>query len=106
MEKGKGQVEYLKMKKPAKIQHLVNWFFGNYCARKCYEEVDKQRAHWEKLQELAKKLEGTEMTHSEFLSMIRNDRTICDLSDEEWKKRKFSWKHTDCPICKALGIRF
>jgi len=46
------------------------------------------------------------MTHKEFLSMIRNDRTICDLNDEEWKKRKFSWKKTDCLICTKLGIRF
>ena len=95
-----------KIKKPAKIQSLVNWFYGNYCVRKCYDEIEKQRGHWDKLQELAKKLEGVEMTHSEFLNMIRNDGTICDLSEEEWKKRKFSWKHTDCPICKGLGIRF
>ena len=85
----------VKVKKPVKIQHLINWFFGNYCARKCYDEVEKQREHWDKLQELAKRLEGVEMTHSEFLSMIRNDRTICDLSDEEWKKRKWSWRRTE-----------
>ena len=94
------------MKKPAKIQHLVNWFYGNYCARKCYDEIGKQREHWDKLQDLAKRMEGAKMTHSEFLNMIRSDKTICDLSDEEWKKRNFSWKHTECPICRGLGIRF
>lgn len=93
-----------KIKKLAKIQTLVNWFYGNYCTRKCYEEIGKQKGHWFKLQELAKKLEGIEMTHKEFLIMIRNDKTICDLSDEEWKKRKFSWK-TDCEICRKLEIR-
>ena len=98
--------ETIKIKKPAKIQTLVNWYYGNYCTRKCYEEIDKQYEHWLKLQELAKRLEGVEMTHQEFLSMMRNDKTICDLSDEEWKNRNFSWKKTDCPICKGLGIRF
>jgi len=98
--------ETMQAKKPAKIQHLVNWFYGNYCTRKCYDEIEKQREHWDKLQELANRLEGVEMTHSEFLTMIRNDKTICDLSDEEWKKRKWSWKRTECPICKGIGIRF
>ncbi len=95
-----------RMKKPYKIQQVVNWFFGNYCTRKCYEENEKQYEHWVKLRELAKKLEGTEMMHKGFLLMIRTDKTICNLSDEEWRKRKFSWKHTDCQICKGLGIRF
>mgnify|MGYP001560499116 CR=1 FL=1 len=61
-----------KVKKPAKIHSLVNWFFGNYCTRKCYEEDDK---------------------------------TICDLSDEEWRKR-FSWKRSDCVMCRMMGMRF
>ena len=92
-----------KVKMPAKIQHLVNWFYGNYCTRKCYEEIDKQREHWEKLQELAKRMEGTEMLHREFLSMLRSDKTICDLSDEEWKGRKWSWKRMDCRVCDGMG---
>lgn len=95
-----------KIKKPVKIQTAVNWFFGNYCTRKCYDENEKAYQHWLKLQELAKKMEGAEMTHKEFLIMIRNDKTICDLSDEEWRKRKWSWKRTECPICRGLGMRF
>ncbi len=92
-------------KKPAKIRHLVNWYYGNFCTRKCYERLDLQRMHYPKLQELANKLEGIEMTHKDFLNMLRNDRTICTLSDEEWKNSKFSWKHNGCDICKALGIK-
>ena len=98
--------ETIKIKKPAKVQTLVNWFYGNYCVTKCHEDLDRQQDHYPKLQELAKRLEGTEMTHKDFLIMIRSDKTICDLSDEEWKKRKFSWRKTDCPICKGLGINF
>jgi len=94
-----------KVKKPAKMQSLVNWFYGNYCTRKCYEENEKAYKHWLKLQELAKRMEGIEMTHAAFLSMIRSDKTICDLSDEEWKKRKWSWKRTECEICKRVGVR-
>ena len=98
--------EAVTTKKPVKIQTLVNWFYGNYCTRKCYDDLERQQAHYPKLRELAEKMEGIEMTHQEFLSMLRTDKTICDLSDEEWKKRKFLWRKTDCPICKGLGIRF
>ena len=31
--------ETIKIKKPAKIQTLVNWYYGNYCTRKCYAEI-------------------------------------------------------------------
>ena len=80
------------MKKPAKIQTLVNCFYGNYCTRKCCNDEERQQNHYPKLRELAEKMEGMEMTHREFLSMLRTDKTICDLSDEEWKKGNFHGK--------------
>ena len=98
--------ETITTKKPAKIQTSVNWFYGNYCATKCHDDEERQQDHYPKLRELAEKMESVEMTHQEFLSMLRTDKTICDLSDDEWKNRKFSWKKTDCPICKKLGIVF
>ena len=93
-----------KIKKAVKIKSLVYWFYGNYYARKCYDDTERQRNHWEKLQKLADKLEGLEMTHSDFLHMLRSDRTICDLSDKEWKNRKFSWKRSDCLVCRKLRV--
>ena len=93
------------MKKQYAIKSIANWFFGNYCMRKCRDEQDPAYEHWLKLQELANKLEGTQMTHRQFLDMMRSDKTICNLSDEEWEKRKFSFKN-DCVVCKRFGIRF
>lgn len=98
-------LEDLKMKNPIPIKQLVNWYFGNYCTRKCYDDLKTQRLHLEKLQEFANKLEGVKITHKEFLAMLRNDKTICNLSDEDWKKKRFSWKRADCHICKKLGVR-
>lgn len=92
------------MKKAVPVKQLVNWFYGNYCTRKCYSDEKRQKEHVPKLYELAKKLEGTLMTHQQFLEMLRTDKTICDLSDEEWKGRKFSWKNHDCLLCRKLGI--
>lgn len=93
------------MKKAVPVQQLVNWYYGNYCTRKCYNDDKRQQEHYPKLQELAIKLKGVMMTHREFLDLLRTDKTICDLSEEEWKNRKFSWKNTDCIACRGLGIR-
>ena len=91
------------MKNPAKIQALVNWFYGNYCVRKCRQDPAKQREHWGKLQRLGAKMNGTKMTHKEFLSMVRSDRSICNLSDEEWN-RKVKIEN-NCAICKRFGLK-
>ena len=94
-----------KIKKAVKIKSLVNWFYGNYCTRKCYNNIGRQREHFEKLQKLADNLDGLEMTHKDFLHMLRSDRVICNLSDEEWKNAKFSWSRNNCMLCRKLGIK-
>ena len=92
-------------KTPAvKVEHLVNWYYGNYCTRKCYNDEKRQEEHMPKLQELATKMNSSMMTPAQFLELLRSDKTICDLSDEEWNNRRFSWKNTDCIICKWFGI--
>ncbi len=93
------------MKKAVPIKQLVNWFYGNYCTRKCYNDEIRQDKHVPKLYELAGKMRGTMMTHRQFLDLLRSDKTICDLSDEEWKSRRFSWWNTNCPICRKFGIK-
>ena len=71
---------------------------------KCRDDDPRLNTYYRKLQELAQKLSGTAMSHSQFLVMMRSDKTICDLSNEEWKKRKFSYKSKDCLLCRKLGI--
>ena len=88
----------MKIKPLMKIEHLVNWYFGNFCAR-CgnIDRKDKNYGKdcWDKLQELGKKLEGEEMLHKEFVNLVRNNSTFCKPI-----KREFH----ECQICKALGI--
>ena len=92
------------MKETVPIQRLVNWYYGNYCTRKCYNDEKRQEEHVPKLYELAQKLKNVKMTHKDFLILLRSDRTVCDLSDEEWKNRTFSWKNDNCLVCKKFGI--
>ena len=62
------------METKTKVEHLANWYFGNFCAmkyahaRKCYDE----------LQEIAKKLQEKgikEMIHKEFCIIARENLT-------------------------------
>ncbi|MEK6872016.1 MAG: hypothetical protein AABX16_03890 [Nanoarchaeota archaeon] len=70
-----------KEKSKAKIEHLANWYFGNFCAmkyghgRKCYDQ----------LHEIAKKLEDRgikEMTHKEFCIIARENLTCKPIREE------------------------
>lgn len=79
------------MKKAYKIHHLVNWFFGNYCARKCYEDCGQQYICWKKLQEFAGKCKDLELRHKEFLDLFCNEIKICRLPPKERRKPMF-WK--------------
>ncbi len=89
------------VKKPAKIEHVANWFFGNFCAR-CARTDDENESYgkvcFDKIQVIVTKLKenGTkEITHKEFADLIRKGSTFCKPI-----KREFA----ECPICRALGV--
>lgn len=89
-----------KIKKPAKVERLVKWLFGNFC-NNCGvidEEPDYGKTHWENIQTIAKNLKekGTlEMKHKEFSDLIKKGTTFCKPT-----KRIFE----DCECCKKLGV--
>lgn len=90
----------MQQKKEVKIEHLVNWYFGNFCA-KC-GKIDDIKENYakkclDKIQLIVSMLKqnGTEiLTYKEFLHLIR-DQEFCKPI-----KRSFH----ECPICKKLGI--
>lgn len=81
----------IKEKKAYPIQHIVNWYFGNYCARKCFDKCTKLREHYSKLNEFAEKNPNLKMTHKEFLELFNNHMTICTL-DDDFKRKMIGWK--------------
>ncbi|MEK6829478.1 MAG: hypothetical protein AABY15_05075 [Nanoarchaeota archaeon] len=78
------------MKKSCKIEHLINWYYGNFCVK--HEHCTKE--HYEELRRIALSWNISEMTHKEFIFKIRQELK-CNPN-----KRKFD----DCPICRKLGI--
>jgi hypothetical protein len=83
--------ETVKPKKPYPIQHIVNWYHGNFCARKCFNKEERLFACWNNLQEFAKKNNGLVMTHKEFKVLFDNDDIkICKLKPL-FRKRSVGW---------------
>ena len=90
-------MEIQKQKPKKKIDHLINWYFGNYCA-KCGKIGLKSEDYGQKcLRKMKKIKEGlniSEMTHKEFIDIIRHN-SFCHpftrkFSEcEVWERKKF-----------------
>jgi len=79
-----------KQKPQKKIEHLINWYHGNFCVK--HEE--STREHYEELRRIAFSWNVSELTHKEFSQRIHQELK-CNP-----KKREIF----ECVICKALGI--
>ncbi len=84
-------INAVKPKNDYPIQHILNWYFGNYCTRKCFDNDTLLRDHYGKLMLFAEKNPNLKMTHKEFLSLFNKEMTICTLSPS-FKKKLVSWK--------------
>lgn len=78
-------------KKKCSILHLTNWYFGNYCTRKCFDKDERLQEHYEKLSEFAKKNPALQITHREFLDLFNNHISLCTL-DPSFKQKTIGWK--------------
>ncbi len=78
-------------KKEYPIKRLINWYFGNYCARKCFDKDERLFEHHQKLTEFAEKNSELKMTYSDFLKLFNNEMTICTLEDS-FKRRMVGWR--------------
>ena len=79
-----------KPKPKIKIEHLINWYYGNFCVK--HKHCTKE--HYDELQRIALSWGITEMTHKEFVFRIKQELKCFPI------KREFH----DCPICRKLGV--
>ena len=73
------------------IRRLVNWYFANYCMRKCFDKDARLRDHQQKLVTFACKNPNLTMSHRDFLDLFNDGMTICTL-DDSFKRRSVGWK--------------
>ncbi|HLD04290.1 MAG TPA: hypothetical protein VJG90_01085 [Candidatus Nanoarchaeia archaeon] len=83
--------ESKREKKQYPIRQIVNWYFANYCMRKCFDKDHRLRDHHRKLLEFVEKNKSLEMTHSDFLRLFNDHMLICTL-DDSFKRRSMGWK--------------
>lgn len=80
-----------KPKKPYPISNVVNWYYGNYCTRKCFNKPERISECWDKLLDFAHKSKGLEITHKDFKDMMASgDISICKLK-RGFKEKTISW---------------
>ncbi|MBI2148200.1 hypothetical protein HYU23_00820 [Candidatus Woesearchaeota archaeon] len=91
-----------KSKPIISVNRAINWFIGNYVLNPNNALRDDEELMLEMQQEtedLRKKLKDKQMTHKDFLIIIKD----IGLYDKYYKYQKP--KPNDCSICKAFGIK-
>lgn len=85
------------MPKKTKTIHVLNWFHGNICTKKCPLEIERE--HYQEMRKLIEGHEDYLITHKLFIKAMREKHKICDLPEEEFRKStKDFWKHpSSCP---------
>ena len=81
-------------KKEHHIRHLVHWYYGNHCARKCFDNDERLNEHYGKLEEFANKNPDLKMAHADFLALFNDQMMICTL-ENGFKRKSIGWKLFD-----------
>lgn len=78
-------------KKKYLIRQVVNWYYWNHCARKCFDNDERLHDHWQKLRLIVDKNKQLEVTHRDFLDLFNGHFALCTL-DDSFKRKMVSWK--------------
>ena len=58
------------------ISRVVNWYFGNFCTRKCFNKEKRLNDCYNKLQLFVNKNSGLMITHKEFKDLFDNSAEL------------------------------
>ena len=74
------------------IQRIINWYYGNFCTRKCFNKAGRIEECYVKFQLIISKNKDLKMTHKEFKDLLDNgDINICKLGPN-FRRRTVGWK--------------
>jgi hypothetical protein len=80
-----------KEKKPYPVTHVVNWYYGNFCTRKCFNKEERLSGCWDQLQEFASKNNGLKIRHKEFKDLFDNNHIKICLLKPNFRRRTVGW---------------
>ncbi len=73
------------------LRRVINWYYGNFCARKCFNDEERLFDCYTKLQQIITENKNLMITHKEFKDMIDNGMiTICVLKPN-FRRRTVGW---------------
>lgn len=82
------------MQRKVKAIHALNWYYGNICARKCPEEI--QRQHYDRMLEIIRGHEEFMITHRMFVQVIHEKYDVCGLTDEKLRQTNRNYWNLEC----------
>ena len=81
-----------KEKKPCPIRSIVNWYYCNFCTRKCFNKKERLFECWTKLQDFASKNNDLRIRYKEFKDIFDSGHIkICKLG-YEFRRKTVGWK--------------
>jgi len=73
------------------IQRVINWYYGNFCTRKCFNKDGRLFDCHKKFQIIANTNKNLMITHKEFKDLLdEGDIKICKLKPG-FRKRTVGW---------------
>ncbi|MCK4670561.1 MAG: hypothetical protein KAT43_05140 [Nanoarchaeota archaeon] len=74
------------------IQRVINWYFGNFCTRKCFNKDERLMNCYKKFELLKSQNKDLLITHKEFKDLIDSgDIKICRLNPN-FRRKTIGWK--------------
>jgi len=74
------------------IQRIINWYYGNFCTRKCFNKEERLLNCANKFKLFVNQNKELMITHKEFKDLLDNNHfKICKLKPK-FKKRMVYWK--------------
>ena|SRR3989344_4742113 len=73
------------------VQRVVNWYCGNFCARKCFSKESRLSDCYEKFKRIVDSNKDLTITHKEFKDLVDESHIkICKLKPN-FRKKTIGW---------------
>lgn len=74
------------------VERVINWYWGNFCTRKCFNKEERLKDCYQKFELFKKKNTSLLITHKEFKDLIDNDYLLICQLPSSFRGRTVGWK--------------
>lgn len=73
------------------IKRVINWYWGNFCTRKCFNKEDRMDECYGKFQLFVDNNKDLIITHKEFKDLLDEDHIMICRLKPNFRKRTVGW---------------